>query len=65
MKANATTDTNEAKAERLALLSRTNQLANEFLDGVADRPVARPVDFAALLSEMRGDGLSAQGTSRG
>ena len=61
MKANATTDRDETKAERVALLSRTNQLANEFLDGVADRPVARPVDFAALLSEMRGDGLPTQG----
>jgi glutamate/tyrosine decarboxylase-like PLP-dependent enzyme len=61
MKANAKiTDTDEAKAERRVLLRRTTQLANEFLDGVADRPVARPVDFEALVSEMRGDGLPSQ-----
>ncbi len=56
----ATTQMNE-KTDREALLQRTTQLANEFLDNVADRPVARAVDFAALLSKMRGKGLSSQG----
>src|ERR1043166_5044616 len=60
MKANVTTTAvDEMKEARAELLSRTSQLANEFLDGVADRPVARPVDFEALLAEMRGDGLAA------
>jgi len=60
MKANVTTtEVDEAKEARAELLSRTSQLANEFLDGVADRPVARRVDFETLLAEMRGEGLSA------
>src|SRR5436190_13650631 len=57
MKASATTNMDETKAERAALLELTNQLANRFLDGVADRPVAYPVDLNTLLSKMRGDGL--------
>jgi hypothetical protein len=62
MKANATTtEVDEAKAERRVLLRRTTQLANEFLDGVADRPVAWPVDFETLLAEMRDDGLPSGG----
>jgi glutamate/tyrosine decarboxylase-like PLP-dependent enzyme len=60
MKANVTTtEVDESKEARAELLTRTSQLANEFLDGVADRPVARPVDFEALLAEMRGEGLPA------
>jgi glutamate/tyrosine decarboxylase-like PLP-dependent enzyme len=62
MKTNATTtETDEAKAERRVLLRRATQLANEFLDGVADRPVAWPVDFETLWAEMRGDGLPSDG----
>jgi glutamate/tyrosine decarboxylase-like PLP-dependent enzyme len=61
MKANATeTDINQAR-DREALLNRTSQLANEFLNGIADRPVAHAVEFEALLSRMRGDGLSLPG----
>src|SRR4051812_7988032 len=58
----ATTQMNE-KTVREVLLERTTQLANEFLNGVADRPVARAVNFEALLSKMRGNGLSLQGDS--
>src|SRR5262245_22356503 len=54
----ATTDISGTKSDRAELLKRTQDLANEFLDGVADRPVAKAVDFDALLSEMRGEGLS-------
>ncbi len=43
------------------MLERTSELANAFLDGVADRPVARRVDFEKLLTEVRGDGLSSSG----
>src|SRR6476620_10132970 len=53
----ATTNTEES-LDRATLLNRTNELANEFLDGVAQRPVAHRVDFETLLSKMRGDGLS-------
>src|SRR5947208_12634186 len=48
-------------SERTELLTRTNQLANEFLDGVADRPVARRVEFETLVSEISGDGIPADG----
>ncbi len=34
---------------RRALLQKTHQLALEFLDGLGERPVGRPVDFAALV----------------
>ena len=54
-------DLQEIKRERLELLGRTNQLANEFLDGVADRPVARRVEFHQLLKQMQGDGLRDEG----
>jgi len=54
----ATTNTEE-NLDRATLLKRTNELANEFLDSVAQRPVAHRVDFETLLSKMRGDGLSA------
>ena len=40
------------------LLNRTAELADDFLDGVADRPVAHEIDFEDLISEMRGQGLS-------
>jgi len=52
-----TTNTEE-NLDRAKLLNRTNELANEFLDSVAQRPVAHRVDFETLLSKMRGDGLS-------
>ena len=32
-------------SDRRDLLNTTSDLANEFLDGVAERPVARSVDF--------------------
>ena len=58
MKAEATTtNMDETKAERASLLARTNELANKFLDGVADRPVAYQIDFETLLDRMRGEGL--------
>jgi glutamate/tyrosine decarboxylase-like PLP-dependent enzyme len=47
--------------DREALLHLTTQLANEFLDGVADRPVAHSVDFEALMATMRGNDLSPHG----
>jgi glutamate/tyrosine decarboxylase-like PLP-dependent enzyme len=40
---------------RLDLLNRTCELANDFLDGLSDRPVGLPIDFAALLAKMGGD----------
>jgi len=52
----------DAKTDRASLLERTCDLVNKFLDGVADRPVARRVDFEKLLAEVRGDGLSANGS---
>src|SRR4051812_19961326 len=55
----ATTNTEET-LDRATLLKRTNELANEFLDNVAQRPVAHRVDFDNLLSKMRGDGISAE-----
>jgi hypothetical protein len=54
-------DIDQTRASRSELLGRTNDLANEFLDGVIDRPVARPVDFDQLLSEMRAAGLPIDG----
>lgn len=45
-------DLDQNQGQRKELLTRTSQLANEFLDGVADRPVARRVEFEALLSEI-------------
>ena len=52
------TNADEANMDRAELLKRTHDLANEFLNGVAHRPVSRAVDFEALLSKMRGEGLS-------
>ena len=54
-------DLDQNQSQRKELLTRTNQLANEFLDGVADRPVARRVEFETLLSEISGDGIPADG----
>jgi glutamate/tyrosine decarboxylase-like PLP-dependent enzyme len=36
------------------LLKRTCETATAYLDGLQDRPVARPVDFAALLESLGG-----------
>jgi len=45
---------------RRALLQKTHQLALEFLDGLEQRPVGRPVDFAALV-EGAGGPMPAEG----
>ena len=61
MKANAAKmDITESMADRARLLERTCELANQFLDGVADRPVARRVDFEELLTQVRNHGLASQ-----
>ena len=49
------------QTQRVELLNRTSQLANEFLDGVADRPVAHAVDFEKILAELGRNGLSGDG----
>ena len=36
------------------LLTRTTELATDFLDGVADRPVGRPIDAEGLRAELGG-----------
>ncbi|HWP54706.1 MAG TPA: aminotransferase class V-fold PLP-dependent enzyme [Pyrinomonadaceae bacterium] len=54
-------DIDQTRAGRSELLGRTNELANDFLDGVVDRPVARPVEFDQLLAEMRAQGLPIDG----
>jgi len=54
-------DIDHTRAARSELLGRTNELANNFLDGVVDRPVARPVEFDKLLREMRAEGLPLDG----
>ena len=54
-------DIDQIRAGRPELLGRTNELANDFLDGVVDRPVARPVEFDQLLAEMRAQGLPIDG----
>jgi len=54
-------DIDQIRAGRSELLGRTNDLANDFLDGVVDRPVARPVEFDQLLAEMRAEGLPTDG----
>jgi len=54
-------DIDQTRAGRSELLGRTNELANDFLDGVVDRPVARPVEFDQLLAEMRAQGLPVDG----
>src|ERR1051326_4190240 len=42
------------------LLERTGSIAGEFLRGLSERPVGRPVDFESLL-EGFGDELPAEG----
>lgn len=49
------------KRDRRDLLNTTSELANEFLDGVAERPVAWSVDFGNLLTELNGAGLQREG----
>ena len=51
----------QQQTQRAQLLNRTSQLANEFLDGVADRPVAHRVEFEKLLSELGRNGLRDEG----
>ena len=46
---------NRVERNVIDLLKRTCEIANEFLDGVGDRPVARPVDLQALVAKMGGD----------
>src|SRR5215510_4350978 len=55
------TDLDQKQGRRAQLLTRTSELANDFLDGVAARPVARRIDFENLLSEIGGHGLQAEG----
>jgi len=40
--------------DRDALLRRTTEIANEFLDSLPERPVGRPVDLAALREALSG-----------
>jgi glutamate/tyrosine decarboxylase-like PLP-dependent enzyme len=54
-------DPNHENSCRAELLTRTGQLANEFLDGVAARPVARRVEFDEMLTEISGNGLRDNG----
>src|SRR5438067_9685383 len=54
-------DIDQIRAGRSELLGRTNELANDFLDRVIDRPVAQPVEFDKLLREMRAEGLPLDG----
>src|SRR5256885_12400739 len=54
-------DIDRIRAGRSDLLGRTNELANDFLDRVVDRPVAQPVEFDKLLAEMRAAGLPLDG----
>ncbi len=49
------------KRDRRELLNTASELANEFLDGVAERSVAHSVDFAKLLAELNGAGLQPEG----
>src|SRR5437588_6721480 len=51
----------QTRASRSELLGRTSELANQFLDGLGDRPVSRPIDFDKLLAEMGGNGLPPDG----
>ena len=54
-------DIDQIRASRSQLLGRTNELANDFLDRVVDRPVAQPIEFEKLLAEMRAEGLPLDG----
>src|SRR5262249_28621797 len=51
----------QKQSRRVELLFRASQLANQFLDGVADRPVAHRVEFEKLLADMRGNGIQDEG----
>src|SRR5436190_2291767 len=53
----------EKKSARAQLLARTSELANDFLDGVADRPVAHRVDLEQLLTEVGDEGMPDDGHS--
>lgn len=55
------TDLDQKQIQRAELLTRTSELANDFLDGVAGRPVAHRVDFEQLLSDVYGDGMRDKG----
>jgi glutamate/tyrosine decarboxylase-like PLP-dependent enzyme len=54
-------DIDRTRASRSELLRRTNELANNFLDAVVDRPVAQRVEFEKLLAEMQAAGLPLDG----
>jgi len=54
-------DIDQTRESCAELLKRTNELANDFLDRVVDRPVAQPVEFDQLLAEMRAEGLPLDG----
>jgi len=56
-----TTDLDQKQSQRVQLLARASQLANEFLDGIADRPVAHRVEFEQLLSDICGEGIQDEG----
>ena len=51
----------QTRASRSELLGRTSELANQFLDGLGDRPVSRTVDFDKLLAEMEENGFPFDG----
>jgi len=55
------TDIDQKQGQRSELLSRTSQLANDFLDGIAKRPVAQRVDLEKLLADLRGKGVLDDG----
>src|SRR5262249_61440443 len=55
------TDLDQKQSQRAQLLTRTSELANNFLDGVANRPVARRIDFENLRSEIGGHGIQDEG----
>ena len=53
----------QTRASRSELLGRTSELANQFLDGLGDRPVSCTVDFDKLLAEMEENGLPFDGSN--
>lgn len=55
------TDLDQKQGQRAQLLTRTSELANNFLDSVANRPVARRIDFENLRSEIGGHGVQDEG----
>jgi len=59
------TNLDQTRVSRSELLRRTSELANDFLDGVADRPVAGPLELDKLLAEMRVNGLPLDGDEPG